>query len=251
MSDTPLDTRVMTSEARRTQVREARRRLAREGPAWTRDHERDFETVTLPERDCDLLRDLLISEAAATVVEVGLAYASSALAIGEALVILDLPQPRHVIIDPFQEPIWSNVGWDLLRSAGLDSIATLMRAPSSIALPQLVTEGFICDAAFVDGSHRFHEVFVDLYFLRKIVRPGGLIVIDDNWAPSVRTAARYYEQNLGWVPIPDAFAAGTMVTIGARPTANLVARCQAFRLPDTTFEPPFEEFHPFDPALTG
>jgi hypothetical protein len=65
-----------------------------------------------------------------------------------------------------------------------------MPAPSSIALAQLASEGFLADAAFVDGSHRFHEVFVDLYFLRKIVRPGGLTVTDDNWAPSVRTAAR-------------------------------------------------------------
>ena len=41
--------------------------------------------VTVPERDCDALRDLLIAECAETVVEVGLAYGRSALAIGEAL----------------------------------------------------------------------------------------------------------------------------------------------------------------------
>jgi predicted O-methyltransferase YrrM len=235
----------MKTDERRTRIREVRRRLVREGPPWTRDYERDFETVTMPERDCDLLRGLLISEAAETVVEVGLAYASSALAIGEALVTVDPSQPRHVIIDPFQERVWSNVGWDLLRSAGLDSVATLMLAPSSIALPQLVTEGFIADAAFVDGSHRFHEVFVDLYFLRKIVRPGGLIVLDDNWAPSVRSAVHYYEQNLGWTAIPDAFAGGTVVTVGADPTAEPMTRCTAFRLPNLPFEPSFQEFHPF------
>jgi predicted O-methyltransferase YrrM len=226
-------------------VREVRSRLVREGPSRTRRYERDFETVTLPERDCDLLRDLLITEGAATVVEVGLAYASSALAIGEALVTISPPHPRHVVIDPFQESVWSNVGWELLRSAGLDAIATLMLAPSSIALAQLAAEGFIADAAFVDGSHRFHEVFVDLYFLRKIVRPGGLIVLDDNWAPSVRTAARYYEQNLGWITIPHAFASGTPSIIGTGPAAEAVPRCRAFRLPDPSFEPSFEEFRPF------
>jgi predicted O-methyltransferase YrrM len=210
-----------------------------------RGHEGDFETVTLPERDCDLLRDLLISERVGTVVEVGLAYASSALAIGEALVTVDSPQPRHVVIDPFQQHAWSNVGWDLLCSAGLDSIASLMDVPSSIALPQLVTDGVIADAAFVDGSHRFHEVFVDLYFLRKIVRPGGLVVVDDDWAPSVRTAVRYYEQHLGWTAVPDAFAAGTFWTVGLDPAAEAVPRCRALRLPDPSFEPPFEDFHPF------
>jgi predicted O-methyltransferase YrrM len=199
----------------------------------------------MPERDCHLLRDLLIADDAEVVVEVGLAYGSSALAIGEALVTVDPPHPRHVIIDPLQQRVWSNVGWDQLRSAGLDSLATLMLAPSSIALQHLVAEGFAADAAFVDGSHRFHEVFVDLYFLRKVVRPGGLIVLDDTWAPSVRTAVHYYEQNLGWTAIPDAFAGGTMVTIGAEPTATPVTRCKAFRLPEVAVEPAFKDFHPF------
>jgi predicted O-methyltransferase YrrM len=222
-------------------VRDVRRRLAADGPPWTRPHERDFETVTLPERDCDLVRDLLIAEGVATVVEVGLAYASSALAIGEALVALDPPHPRHVIVDPFQETAYANVGWDLMRDAGLHSIAQLLVEPSSIALPRLLTGGLVADAAFVDGSHRFHEVFVDLYFLRKLVRPGGLVIMDDVWTPSVRTAVRYYERNLGWTPIPEAFAGGSVWLVDGAP----VIRCAAFRLPDRLTEPAFEAFHPF------
>lgn len=236
---------MMKRDERRKRIREVRRRLVQEGPTRTRDREADFETVTVPERDCDQLRDLLISEGVQTVVEVGLAYASSALAIGEALVTVNPPRPRHVIIDPFQECDWSNSGWDLLRSAGLDSIASLMLAPSSIALPQLLTEGLVADAAFVDGSHRFHEVFVDLYFLRKIVRPGGLIVIDDAGTPSVLTAVHYYERNLGWTVIPDAFPGEALATVVAGPRAEPVTRCKAIRLPDPSFEPPFEEFHLF------
>ena len=234
----------MRTDEHRTRIREVRARLVHEGPAWTRGPERDFATVTLPERDCDLLRDLLISERVGTVVEVGLAYGSSALAVGEALVTVDSPQPRHIVIDPFQQRAFCNVGWDLLCSAGLDSIASLMATPSSIALSQLVSEGVHADAAFVDGSHRFHEVFVDLYFLRKIVRPGGVIVVDDDWAPSVRTAVRYYERNLGWKALPTAFAGGTFWTIDRDPAAESVPRCRALRLPDP-FEPPFDEFHPF------
>jgi hypothetical protein len=160
------------------------------------------------------------------------------------LVTVDAPLPRHILIDPFQDRAFSNVGWDLLCSAGLDSIADLMAVPSSIALPGLVIEGVYADAAFVDGSHRFHEVFVDLYFLRKIVRPGGLIVVDDDWALSVRTAVRYYERNLGWDVLPTAFADGTFWTINLDPEAEAVPRCRALRLPDP-FEPPFDEFRPF------
>lgn len=240
----PAQTRLVKL-AKRELVSEVRRRLAQDGPARTRDRERDFQTVTVPDRDCDLLRDLLISERVERVVEVGLAYASSALAIGEALVTVDAADPRHVIIDPFQQAGWSNVGWDLMCSAGLDSIAALTQEWSSIVLPRLLTEGFVADAAFVDGSHRYHEVFLDFYFLRKIVKPGGLIVVDDHWAPSVRTAARYYEQNLGWIAIPDAFDGGSVVRIGREPGGEPVPRCRAFRLPESVLEPHFEQFRPF------
>ncbi len=72
-----------------------------------------------------------------------------------------------------------------------------------------------------------------------------MIVLDDNWAASVRTAARYYEQNLGWVAVPDAFANGTPSIVGTGSAAEAVPRCQAFRLPDPSFEPSFEEFRPF------
>ncbi|WP_107059322.1 class I SAM-dependent methyltransferase [Streptomyces sp. NRRL F-5126] len=225
-----------------TRARAVRRRLVREGPPWTREHEGDFETVTVPERHCDRLRDLIVREQAERVVEIGLAYASSALAIGEALAAVNRPFPRHVVIDPLQEREYANTGWQLMCSAGLDSIATLMAAPSSIALPQLLAEGFVADAAFVDGSHRFHEVFVDLYYLRKIVRPGGLVVVDDDWWPSVHAAVNYYELNLGWTAVPDAFPAESA---GAGPRGGKAARCKAFRLPDPSFEPSFEDFRAF------
>lgn len=228
-------------------IREVRERLRREGPQWTRT-DTDFRTVTLPERDCDLLRDLLIAERVETVVEVGLAYASSALAIGEALVAVGGPRPRHVVIDPFQESAFSNAGWALMRDAGLDPIAELVVDLSSIALPRLVSEGLVADAAFVDGSHRFHEVFVDLYFLRKLVRPGGIVVLDDHWAPSVHTATRYYERNLGWTRIRDAFADGSRRHAGndpaTDPAAESVPRCAAYRVPELS-EPDFKAFRPF------
>ena len=229
----------MSRERHRERVREVRDRLARDGPPWTRDRAGDFDVVTVPERDCDALRDLLIAEGVETVVEVGLAYGRSALAIGEALVAVGAGRPLHVIIDPAQATEWSNVGWQMLRSAGLDAIARLVLQPSSMALPRLVAKGVTADAAFVDGSHRFHEVFVDLYFLRKIVRPGGLIVLDDHWWPSVRTAERYFEVNMGWRVVPGAFDHGTVDQETGR------ARVQALRLPDPRFEPVFERFQPF------
>src|SRR5262245_47350279 len=157
-------------------IREMRRKLAVEGPPRVRAAD-DFATVTLPERDCDAIRDLLIAERSGTIIEIGLAYGSSALAIDEALISVD--SDRHVILDPFQDSEFRNAGWEVIRSAQLDDIAMLLRERSQIALPQLATEKMSADAAFVDGSHVFHNVFVDLYYLQMIVRPSELVVLDD------------------------------------------------------------------------
>src|SRR5512132_4301425 len=227
------------AEHLRKRVIEVRRQLVQEGPPWTRGDAGDFERVTVPERDCDAIRDLLIAEDAEKVVELGLAYGSSALAIGEALASVGAERPAHIIIDPLQATDWSNVGWRLVQSAGLDAIARLVWQPSSMALPRLIAEGFSADAAFVDGSHRFHEVFVDLYFLRKIVRAGGLIILDDHWWPSVRTAQRYYETNMGWQVLKGSLDEVSIDETTGRP------RIQALRLPDPSFAPSFDQFQPF------
>ncbi|HEY8454114.1 MAG TPA: class I SAM-dependent methyltransferase [Actinopolymorphaceae bacterium] len=229
-------------EQRIERVRDVRRRLAEHGPPRTRPYDNDFARVAVPLEDCDALRDLLVADRVTTVVEVGLAYASSALAIGEALVTVQgstSQTPKHVIIDPFQVTDYGNVGWELLENAGLADVATLVTEPSSSALPKLVADEFSADAAFVDGSHRFHEVFVDLYFLRTIVKPGGLVILDDYWWPSVRTAVSYYETNLGWASVTDAFESVSL------DRANGTPRTRAFRLPDPAFEPRFDEFQAF------
>jgi predicted O-methyltransferase YrrM len=218
---------VTDSEELAGAVRAARGRLAEVGPAWVRAAG-DFERVALPNGDGDVLRDLLLAERAAVVIEIGLAYGSSALAIAEALVTLGDRRAQHVIIDAHQH-VFHHAGWEAITSAGLDGLCTLTTERSQLELPRLVARGFVADAAFVDGSHIFHNVFVDLCFLREIVRPGGLIVLDDCGWPSVGTAVRYFERNTGWTAEP----------VG-RPT-----RLRAFRLPDPRVEPSFEDFEPF------
>lgn len=174
-----------------------------------------------------MLRDVLVANGAHVVIEIGLAYGSSALAIGEALCSSAGAGVSHIVIDPFQATAFDNVGWEALNAAGLTAQTTLIAEASSVALARLVGDAFTADAAFVDGSHRFHEVFVDLYFLRKLVRPGGLIILDDSALPSVAAALRYFDLNLGWKPLG----------IGGRLTVR--------RLPDEAFEPNFTDFKPF------
>ena len=222
----------MTADAsdRLHRVRAARAALHAGGPKRSRPFEGDFERVALPPADGDVLRDLLVAERARVVIEIGLAYGSSALAIGEALSATGATDVRHIVIDPYQATSYGNVGWDALGAAGLTDRTTLVAEASSVALARLAAEGATADAAFVDGSHRFHEVFADLYFLRKLVRPGGLIILDDAAWPSVAAALRYFDLNLGWRPV------------------EIAGRLTARRVPEAPFEPDFTDFKPFSSA---
>jgi predicted O-methyltransferase YrrM len=208
-------------------VRGARRTLLESGPATVRARG-DFDRVALPSSDGDALRDLLIAEDARTVIEIGLAYGASALAIAEALVSCGTDDTHHVIVDAFQDR-FHDAGWHALSEVGLTERSTLLRERSQLALPRLIADGFVADAAFVDGSHIFHNVFVDLYFLRDLVTPGGLVVLDDCHWPSVATAVRYFELNTGW----------------HRDPMNESTRLRAYRLPEPRIEPTFESFRPF------
>jgi predicted O-methyltransferase YrrM len=208
-------------------IRRVRRRLTEQGPAQVRA-EGDFDRVALPFEDGDALRDVLIAEHPSVLIEIGLAYGASALAIAEALASGGDEPTYHVIIDAYQDH-FHDVGWNALVGAGVADRCVLLRERSQIALPRLMDDGFVADAAFVDGSHIFHNVFVDLSYLRELVRPGGLIVLDDCDYPSVATAVRYFEVNTGWRHQP--IRQGT--------------RLRAYRVPDPRIEPGFESFTPF------
>jgi Methyltransferase domain len=194
----------------------------------------DFERVSLPVSDADVLRDLLVAEKPDTVIEIGLAYGSSALAIAEALVATGSNEARHVIVDAYQKH-FGGPGWAAIVGAGLAGLCSLVEERSQIALPRLLGDGLVADAAFVDESHIFHNVFVDLFYMGELVRPGGLVILDDCSYLSVATAARYFEVNTGWEPEPIAW-----------PT-----RLRAFRLPKRRAEPSFESFRPFGLDTSG
>jgi hypothetical protein len=93
--------------------------------------------------------------------------------------------------------------------------------PSELALPALVEEESRFDVAFVDGNHRFDGVFVDLFFLGRLLRPAAPVFLDDYQLPGVRRAAAFFVANLGWsvrdVSPPDDVHQWAVLTTSARP----------------------------------
>jgi predicted O-methyltransferase YrrM len=148
----------------------------------------------------EALSRLAAAEGAVETIEVGLALGMSTLFLCRA--VLDRGG-RHVAIDPYQYESWNGAGLRTLRDAGVGEIVEVIEEESQLALPRLVQEGRTFDFAFIDGDHRFEGVFLDAYFMTRLVRPRGLIVVDDMWMPAVRVAVAYVERNLGATLLPD------------------------------------------------
>jgi predicted O-methyltransferase YrrM len=153
----------------------------------------------------EALRDLAMAEGAARTIEVGLALGISALFLCQA--VLDRGG-RHLAIDPFQEESWNGAGLRTLRDAGVADAVDVVEEESQLALPRLISEGREFDFGFIDGDHRFEGVFLDLYYMTRLVVPGGAVVVDDMWMPSVRMAVAYVERNLGATLEPGALPNG-------------------------------------------
>ncbi|UCS91985.1 class I SAM-dependent methyltransferase [Echinicola marina] len=121
-------------------------------------------------------------------IEIGCAYGISTLAICEALD--DKENAFHTVIDPFQESDWKGVGINNIEKAGYKKIV-FVQEYSEIVLPKLLNDNKRYDFALIDGYHTFEHTLLDFFYLERMIRPGGIIAIDDSNWPSIRKAISY------------------------------------------------------------
>ena len=131
-------------------------------------------------------------------------YGVSALHICEGLLLKGDHADKHIVIDPNQQWRFSQLGLQHLEAAGVSDRVEFLDEESQIALPRFMQQQRSFDLAFVDGNHHFDYVFLDLFYLGRLVAKGGLIVLDDyNW-PGINKAVSFCVTNLNWV-IEDTF----------------------------------------------
>ena len=142
------------------------------------------------------------------IVETGFATGYSSRAMLAAA--CDSLKPAHVTsIDPYQSTAWG--------SGGLKNVAAFLKAwepscpnvlrhshaalPSGTALSDIQRAGECVDLALVDGGHKFDEVMLDIYYLVRLLRQGGVLVIHDTLMPSTASALSFLQRNLPFKPI--------------------------------------------------
>lgn len=156
-------------------------------------------------RHAAALYRMVLCEKPELVIETGMGQGFSTLAI---LCALAQTGGRLISIDPYE-------GWEsgmqaalfAVRRAGYAEYHRFIRRRSSEALPFLVAEGTRIQMAYVDGSHRFEDVFIDFYYLDRMLVPGGVIGFNNcGWTDVYRVIRfvqkrrRYGELDAGLAP---------------------------------------------------
>ncbi len=186
--------------ARVQQVRRVIERLVRDGSVVSRADgtQHTVFPVAVSPAEGEALRAWVVREGAVRTIEVGLGYGVSALHICEGLLRNGDPAARHVVLDPSQATRFSDCGLQVLEDAGVRQLVEHHAEFSEIALPQFLKEGRRFDLGFIDGNHRFDAVILDLFYLGRLVRRGGIVALDDyNW-PGIERAVSFFVSNLGW-----------------------------------------------------
>jgi predicted O-methyltransferase YrrM len=122
-------------------------------------------------------------------IEIGLAYGVSSLFILEA--IKDVNNSKHVIIEPYPDEYWDNIGLINIEKAGFTDRVEFYNDFSYNILPKLYLEGRKFQFAYIDTTKLFDIVHTDVFYILKMLDIGGVFVLDDVSFPSLRKLSRY------------------------------------------------------------
>jgi SAM-dependent methyltransferase len=121
-----------------------------------------------------------------TVVEIGSFRGRSTIAAGSALLARANGGTLYAI-DPQDDEGFRRLGTNLSR-AGVESVVRFIRATSHDARRQFGSRPI--DLIFIDGSHEYEDVRDDLANWLPLLRPGGIVALNDPFWLGVARAIR-------------------------------------------------------------
>ena len=180
-------------------------------------------TGAVPREDALILQEMVRFVKARTTLETGVAFGLSTLAICEALLEGavengDSPseradarysphfRPKHYGVDPEQNAVHGGAALASLKKAGLDSVFELLEGPSHVMLPKLLEKGVALDLAFIDGWHTFDYTLLDFFYIDKMLRPGGVVLLHDRSWPSKQKVIRFIRTHRRYRELPVRYA---------------------------------------------
>ncbi len=148
---------------------------------------------------CDFIVSLIDKIDARMCLETGLAFGISALAICGAI---EKKQNKiYYSIDPFQKSDWQNIGIENLKRENYWEFVKFYPKFSDQILPCLHLDGVELDFIYLDSTKVFDFLCVDVHFSAKLLREGGILVLDDVGYPGIQKLARLMLQQPHWKKI--------------------------------------------------
>jgi predicted O-methyltransferase YrrM len=120
--------------------------------------------------------------------EIGFAYGYS------AAYIISATGGRHIVIDPYQKE-FQDLGIKNLKALGFQDKYDFREQPSHMALPELLKEGKAFDFVFIDGGHRFDDIFIDWYYSDLLLEKSGYVLFHDSWMRSTQVVTDFIRAN--------------------------------------------------------
>lgn len=140
------------------------------------------------------LYDLIKENKIKLSLEIGLAMGTSAVYMCQGH--KDIKYGKHFAIDPNQKSQYDDIGLYMIEKCKLKKYLTFIEEKSYIALPGLLRKykGQF-DLIYIDGWHTFDYTLIDFFYSDKLLKVGGLIVIDDVKHKPVKKCVYYILSN--------------------------------------------------------
>jgi predicted O-methyltransferase YrrM len=119
--------------------------------------------------------------------------------ISSSYILLSNKDVSLTSIDPFQKDKtqWNSMGLKLLKELEVNERHHYISEKSYISMPILLktfNEEYF-DFIFIDGWHTFDYTLIDFFYSDKLLRIGGIIIIDDALHKGVKKFIKYVETN--------------------------------------------------------
>jgi predicted O-methyltransferase YrrM len=132
----------------------------------------------IPPAYAEALYEIVLQGGPAVVLEVGMAFGVSSLAILSALRDGNR-EGRLISIDPVQSSDWKGCGLAAIARARLGERHELIEDYDYNALPRLLAAGLRIDFAYIDGWHTFDYALVDWWYVDKMLTVDGIVGFND------------------------------------------------------------------------
>lgn len=128
-------------------------------------------------------------------IELGFRYGISSLWIQSAT----HPPKLHVIVDPYHHipypPKKSTIDDFIKKQKG---VTLEEHMASQEYLAKALHDGEKADMVFIDASQWFDSVMTDMYFVSRVLRVGGRVIMRNIWSRPVRKALMFYIKNVAF-----------------------------------------------------